>query len=66
MATTKGTSMNRPGGEVGRGEKTGGTGSFAPTQTGGKNSGTSSADPQVITGHEDATFDSGSDRDKRN
>lgn len=66
MGTPKDTAMNTPGRDVGRGPKTGGTGAFAPTQTGGKSDGTSSAKPQIVTGQEDASFDSGSDRDKRN
>lgn len=44
-----------PGRKVGRGRKDG-TGAFAGTQHGGGNDGVSSARPQVITGHEDATF----------
>ncbi len=55
-----------PDRKLGRG-KDSGTGAFAGTQTGGKNSGVSSAKPQVITGHEDASFkdspkDPGKDR----
>ncbi len=34
-----------------------GTGAFAGTQAGGSNEGVSSAKPQVITGHEDASFE---------
>ncbi len=66
MATPKDPSMNTPGRKSGRGDETGGTGAFAPTQTGGKSDGTSSAKPQVVTGQQDASFDSGSDREKRN
>ena len=66
MATPKDPAASTPERKVGRGGKTGGAGSFAPTQTGGKNDGVSSAKPQAITGQEDASFDSGSDRDKRN
>jgi len=66
MPAPKDPAMNTPDRKVGRDEKTGGTGAFAPTQAGGKSDGTSSAKPQVVTGQEDASFDSGSDRDKRN
>ncbi|MBE7183346.1 MAG: hypothetical protein INR68_02925 [Methylobacterium mesophilicum] len=55
-----------PDRKVGRG-KNDGTGAFAGTQSGGKNSGVTSAKPQVITSHEDASFkdnpkDPGKDR----
>lgn len=51
------------GRKVGRGPESG-TGAFAGTQTGGQNNGVSSAKPQVVTGHDDATFKTEPKEDK--
>lgn len=44
------------GRKVGRGPDSG-TGAFAGTQHGGSNDGVTSAKPQVVTGQEDASFE---------
>lgn len=61
MTDQKRSGTGDPARRVGRGRESG-TGAFAGTQHGGGNNGVSSAKPEAITGHDDATFKTDADK----